>query len=294
MSWTAIARKDFRDAARSRALWGLTTLFVLFMAGFAYLFTLLQGQTQGPGQGQSEAVLSSLDYVSFLLSPVALLVPITALVITHKSIAGEVESGSAKFLLSLPHTRRDAVAGKVVGRGSVLAVSIGIGLAAALVVVLALYDVFDAGVFLTFSVLTVLLGFAYTAVGVGLSATTKDSGRATILAAGFFIVFEVVWGFVPNVLYYLVEGSFSPPFAQAADGAPYLDAPGWYFFVQRLAPSEAFSSAAQWFTDSSATLQPAFETIPFYLTGWASLALLVAWVVVVPAAGFYVFSRADL
>jgi len=290
MSWAAIARKDFRDAARSKALWGLTVLFVLFMAGFAYLFTLLQGQ----GQGQSDAVLSSLDYVSFLMSPVALLVPITALVITHKSLAGEVESGSAKFLLSLPHTRRDAVVGKVVGRGSVLAASIGVGLVAALVVVLALYDVFDAGVFLTFAVMTVLLGFVYTGIGVGLSATTKDSGRATILAAGFFVVFEVVWGFAANALYYLVEGTFSPPFAQAADGTPYLDAPGWYFFVQRLSPSEAFGSATQWFTDSTATFLPAFDTIPFYLTGWASLVILVAWVVVVPAAGFYVFSRADL
>lgn len=288
MSWTAIARKDFRDASRSKALWGLTALFVLFMAGFAYLFTLLQGQSPG------DPALSSLDYVSFLLGPVALLVPITGLVITHKSLAGEVESGSAKFLLSLPHTRRDAVVGKVAGRGSVLAVSIAVGLVVALVVILALYDVFDAGVFLTFSALTLLLGFVYTAIGVGISATTNDSGRATILAAGFFVVFEVVWGFVPNLLHYLVEGSFQPPLAQAADGAPYLDAPGWFFFVERLAPSNAFSSATQWFTGSASTSVPGFDTVPFYLTGWASLAILLAWLVVLPAVGYYVFSRADL
>lgn len=288
MTWSVVAKKDFQDAARSKALWGLTALFVLFMAGIAYLFTLLQSQ------GSSDTVISSLDYVSFLLSPAALLIPITALVITHKSLAGEVESGSAKFLLSLPHTRRDAVIGKVAGRGGVLASSIVVGLVAALVVILAMYDVFDAGVFLVFSAFTLLLGLVYTAIGVGLSASTKDSGRATILAAGFFVVFEVVWDFVSNILYYVVEGSFSPPFQQAADGSTFLDAPGWYFFVQRLSPSSAYSSATQWFTQSTGSLIPAFDTVPFYLTGWASLAILLAWLVAVPALGYTVFSRTDL
>jgi len=278
MSWSVVAKKDFRDASRSKALWGLTALFVLFLGGMAYLYTFLQGQSSG------EAVVSSLDYVSFLIGPAALLIPITALVITHKSVAGEVESGSAKLLLSLPHTRRDAVVGKVLGRGSVLAASILVGIVTALVVVLAFYDEFDPAVFLTFTALTLLLGLVYVAVGVGLSSSTKDSGRATILAAAFFIVFEVIWEVIPNAIYYLLEGS----------SATYMDAPGWFFFVQRLSPSEAFSSATQWFTGSTSTFPPVFDTVPFYLTGWASLAILLAWLLVVPAIGYYVFKRADL
>lgn len=287
MSWSVVAKKDFQDAARSKALWGLTVLFVLFMAGFAYLYTFVQS-----GAG-ADATLTSFDYVTFLLGPAALLIPLTALVVTHKAIAGEVESGSAKFLLSLPHTRRDAVVGKVAGRGAVLAASIVVGLLTALVVVFAFYDTFDPTVYLTFSALTLLLGLVYTAVGVGLSATTQDSGRATILAAGFFVVFEVVWGFVANAVYYLVEGSFSPQIRQAADGALYTDAPGWFFFIQRLSPSSAYSSATRLFTGQTSLL-PGFETTPIYLTGWASLAVLLAWLVVVPAVGYYVFERADL
>jgi ABC-2 type transport system permease protein len=288
MSWSVVAKKDFRDASRSKALWALTALFVLFLAGMAYLFSLLQGQNTG------DAVVSSLDYVTFLLGPAALLIPLTALVVTHKSVAGEVESGSAKLLLSLPHTRRDAVVGKILGRGGVLAASILVGIVTALVVVLAFYDEFDPAVFLTFTALTLLLGLVYVAVGVGLSSSTKDSGRATILAAAFFIVFEVVWGVVANALYYLLKGSFSPPYVMEGANAPYLDAPGWFFFVQRLSPSEAFSSATQWFTGSTSTLPPVFDTVPFYLTGWASLAILLAWLLVVPAIGYYVFNRADL
>jgi ABC-2 type transport system permease protein len=288
MSWSVVARKEFQDASRSKALWGLTALFVIFLAGFAYLFTVIQDA------GNSDAVVSSLDYVSFLLSPAALLVPITALVIAHKSLAGEVESGSAKFLLSLPHTRRDAVVGKVLGRSAVLAASIVVGLLAALAVVLVLYDVFDPVVYLTFAAFTLLLGLVYVAIGVGLSATTKDTGRATILAAGFYVIFEVVWGFVPNAVYYVLNGSFQPPFVLQGPGAPYMDAPGWFFFLQRIPPSSAFSSATQWFTGSTATFLPAFETVPVYLTGWASLAILLAWLVVVPLAGYSVFRRVDL
>jgi ABC-2 type transport system permease protein len=288
MSWSAVARKDFRDASRSRALWGLTLLFVVFLAGFAYLFTIIQSQ------GNADSVVSSLDYVSFLLSPAALLIPITALVVTHKSIAGEVESGSAKFLLSLPHTRRDAVVGKVVGRGAVLAASILAGLVVALGVVLALYDTFDPGVYFTFSALTLLLGLVYTGIGVGLSASTQDSGRATILAAGFFVVFEVVWDFAANVAYYLVEGSFSPPLVTEGPQAPFYDAPGWYFFIQRLSPSSAFSAATQSLTDSTGVMIAAFDTLPFYLTGWAAVGILLAWLVVVPTVGYTLFDRADL
>jgi len=288
MSWSVVAKKDFRDASRSKALWALTALFVLFLAGMAYLFSLLQGQDTG------DAVVSSLDYVTFLLGPAALLIPLTALVVTHKSVAGEVESGSAKLLLSLPHTRRDAVVGKILGRGGVLAASILAGIVTALVIVLALYDQFDPTVYLVFTAFTLLLGLVYVAIGVGLSASTKDSGRATILAAGFFVVFEVIWGFVANAAYYLVEGSFSPGYVMEGAGAPYLDAPGWFFFIQRLSPSSAFSSATQWFTGSTSTFLPAFDTVPFYLTGWGSLAILLAWLLVVPAIGYVIFNRADL
>lgn len=288
MSWSVVAKKDFRDASRSKALWGLTALFVIFLAGFAYLYTIIQGA------GNGDEVVSSLDYVSFLLSPAALLVPITGLVIAHKSLAGEVESGSAKFLLSLPHTRRDAVVGKVLGRSAVLAASIAVGLLVAVGVVLVLYDVFDPVVYLLFAAFTVLLGLVYVAIGVGLSATTKDTGRATILAAGFYIIFEVVWAFVPNAVYYVVEGAFQPPFVLQGPNAPFMDAPGWFFFLQRIPPSSAYSTATQWFTGSTATFLPAFETVPFYLTGWASLAILIAWLLVVPLLGYSVFRRMDL
>jgi ABC-2 type transport system permease protein len=283
MSWTAIARKDFQDAARSKALWALTALFVLFMAGVAYVFTLL-----GNNVGQAAPELESVGLLFFLISPVTLLIPITGLVIAHKAIAGEVESGSAKFLLSLPHTRRDAVVGKVAGRSAVMGAAVLVGLVVAAVVVLALYDSFDAMAYLGFSVLALMLAALYTAIGVGLSALTKDTGRATILAAGFFVVFEVAWGLVSTGIYYLLNDSLGP--------APGTVPPEWYLLLNRIPPTSAFSSAVFGFLPGNAgTIAQLFpQNPPIYLSKWAAVATMLVWFVAVPAIGYWRFEAADL
>ena len=281
MSWAAIARKDFQDAARSKALWALSALFVLFMAGMAYVFTLL-----GNAGGQGSAELESIGLLVFLVTPVTLLIPITGLVIAHKAIAGEVESGSAKFLLSLPHTRRDAVVGKVVGRSAVMCLAVLVGLVVAAVVVVGLYDSFDPAAYVGFSLLSLLLTAVFTAIGVGLSALTTDSGRATILAIGFYVVFELVWDVVPAGANYLLNGSFFPT------GVP----PEWYLLLNRIPPSAAFTTAVnQLLPGDYGALAPLFpEGVPLYLSEWAALATLLAWLVVVPAIGYWRFDAADL
>ncbi|WP_232686783.1 ABC transporter permease [Halobacterium zhouii] len=280
MTWSVVAKKDFRDASRSKALWGLTALFVLFMAGAAYAYTLIQNSAG------AEAEVQSLGLIFFIISPVTILIPITGLVMAHKSIAGEVDSGSAKFLLSLPHTRRDAVVGKVVGRSAVVGVSVLVGLVAAAVVTVALYDSFNASAFAVFSALTLLLTVLYTAVGVGLSAATKDSGRATILALGFYVVFELAWGLLVMAIYYLTTGSFFPT------GVP----PEWYLLLNRVPPTAAFSSAVfQFLPGNAATIAQLFpQNVPIYLSEWAALATMLLWFLVVPLVGYRVFDRADL
>lgn len=284
MSWLAVARKDLQDAGRSKALWALTALFVLFMAGAAYVFTLLGNG----GGGQGAAELESVGLLVLLVNPVTLLVPLTGLVIAHKAVAGEVESGSAKFLLSLPHTRRDVVVGKVAGRSAVMGVAVLVGLAVAAVVVLALYDSFDATAYVGFSVLALLLAALYTAIGVGLSAATKSGSRATILAAAFFVVFEVAWGLVTSGIYYLLNGSFSPGLGATP--------PEWYLLLNRIPPSAAFSNAVFGFLPQNigpiANLFP--QNPPFYLSKWAAVATMLLWFVVVPALGYLRFEGADL
>lgn len=288
MSWTTVAKKDFQDAIRSRALWALTVLYILFMAGFAYLFTLIEN-TSGTN------ALEGADLVFFLVGPTALLIPLTALIIGYKALAGEVETGSAKFLLSLPHTRRDAVIGKWIGRTVVLSVSILIGIILAVLVVVALYDQPSLDTLGLFTVMALFLGLVYIGIAVGLSGLTNSTSRATVYAAGFFILFEVVWDFVPNLLWYLTNGSFFPPTVQAP-GQFYTDAPGWFFFVGNLSPTSAFSSALTAFSPGRTLgIQPAFEGgIPIYLSGPANLLIMFGWLILALGLGYWRFKNADL
>lgn len=289
MSWSIVAKKDFQDAVRSRTLWALTAVYVLFMAGFAFLFTLFQRGAAPPGSGaRDEAILEAADLVFFLLGPVALLIPLTALVIGYKSLAGEVESGSGKFLLSLPHTRRDAVIGKVLGRTSVLWLAIVVGVVAAMIVILALYDELAIVTLGLFTITTLLLGAVYVSIAVGLSGLTNSTSRATVYAVGFFVTFEVVWDFVPNALYYVAEGSFLPPFGRTA--------PSWYHFVGMLSPTSAYSTMIQDFSGSGTlSIAAAYpDGVPVFLTGWAGLVVLIVWGVVPVTLGYRRFRDADL
>lgn len=277
MSWTVVARKDFQDAIRSKGLIALTILFVLFCAGMAYLYTVI-----GVNDPQAADVIG---FVSFLLAPSTILVPITGLIVGYKAIAGERESGSIKLLLGLPHTRQDVVVGKVLGRGAVVTVSILAGFLVGAVVVLALYGSFSVSNFALFTVLTVLLALAFVSIAVGISAATGSTNKAVIAVFGFFVLFQFAWNQIPNLLNYLVNGSY-----QFANGTP-----DWYYLFTRINPSSAYQGAvSQWLFDNT-ILQAMFGgEIPFALSPWVALAILLAWILLPAGVGYLAFERADL
>src|SRR6056297_3229926 len=108
MSWKAIARKDVRDAGTSRTLWALTALLPVLFVALAL--------------GISAFVDREFD--TFLQTGAALVSTTFALlgiVLGYKSVIAERNSGSIALLLSMPHSRRDVVIGKFVGRAVVFA-----------------------------------------------------------------------------------------------------------------------------------------------------------------------------
>ncbi|APW97841.1 ABC transporter [Halobiforma lacisalsi AJ5] len=109
MTWSTIAKKDFRDAVQSRALWALVAVFVLASVLSTYAYVEAPELLGSPGG----ATLGGLIF--FTIGLVGLFVPLAAIVVCYKSLAGERELGSIKLLLSLPTTRLDVFVGKVVG-----------------------------------------------------------------------------------------------------------------------------------------------------------------------------------
>jgi ABC-2 type transport system permease protein len=284
MSWAVVARKDFRDARLSRGLWAVTGLFVLMSVGFAVLYGTVPAVSQDIGE------VSTLGFLTLLIGAVTLFVSIAAIVIGAGAIAGERASGSSKLLLGFPHSRADVVLGKLVGRTAVLGAAILAGLAVTLVVALVLFDSFAPVDYAVFTAMTLVLALVYIGIMVAISATTGSGGRAMAFGIGAFVVLEVLADIVPLAALFVVNG-FSMP-----GGAT---VPGWVAFLNVVTPSAAYTNALGWFLgDGTATAAALGAQLagpaPFYLTGWASMVVLAAWLVVPLALGYRRFARADL
>ncbi|MFC4439091.1 MULTISPECIES: ABC transporter permease [Natrialbaceae] len=282
MSWVHIARKDFADAGRSLMLWALTVLLILLVAGVSSIPYLLA--TEGATPAFEEAL-------SFLFTPIGFLIPIIGLVVGYQAIVSERESGSIRFLLGLPNTRRDVILGKVLGRTGVVAIPTVIGFVVGAVVIGALYDGFAIVDYLGLLVFSLIMGLVYVAVAVGISASVSSRAKALAGVLGFFVLFDFLWEFVTMGIYWALEGSL-PGF----DGLP-----AWYLFVLRLSPGQSLSAIALTLVDfagagdfdMTAAGRVAGE-VPFYLENWFAWLIVAMWILVPLGVGYARFKNATL
>lgn len=279
--WAAVARKDFQDAVQSRALWALLAAFVLFSLLTTYAYVELPEAFGAAGE------VSFGGLVFFLAGITSLFVALAAIVVCYKSVAGERELGSIKLLLALPVTRRDVFLGKVIGRAAVIAATLGVGLLIGLGFGSLLLGTVEIVPLVTFVLAAVVFAGVYAAIVVGLSATTSSTSRATTLALGFFVVFELAWDVVPLALVYVANG-FSLP----------QQMPDWMFIATQIPPSAAYFSALVALLpgvadEANAQTQAAgFDAA--YATPTVGFIVLAFWVVVPLAIGYYRFDGTDL
>lgn len=280
MTWFHVARKDFQDASRSLLLWVLTGLLVLLVAGLAAIPYLLADDTPAFEDG-----------LSFLFSPVGFLIPIIALIVGYRSIVGERESGTIRFLLGMPNTRRDVLVGKVLGRSGVVALPTVVGFAVGALVIAALYEGFDVLDYTGLFLFSLIMGLVYVAVAVGISASVSTRAKALASVAGFYVVFEVMWTFIPMAIYWVTERSL-PGFT---------DLPAWYLFIERLSPGQALSAIAVTLIDIAGAGDFDFTAegrlageVPFYLENWFAWIIVALWILVPLAVGYLRFRRATL
>jgi ABC-2 type transport system permease protein len=198
MSWRAIARKDFEDSVRSYWLWGLSVVFLLIVAGVAFVGGWIVGGS-----------LNANDVIGFInRSVVTTLVPLIAMVVAYAAIVGEHESGSLKILLSLPHSRADVVVGKVIGRSAAMAVPILIGFLLPAIAFLLTPAPFDPGRYIGFTLLVIAIAIQFVAISVGFSAGAATQRRAIAGVIGFYFVFVALWGSIQLPLQFFVLGGY--------------------------------------------------------------------------------------
>ena len=281
MTWLHVARKDFQDAGRSRLLWVLTGLLVLLIAGLSAIPYVLASD----GRPAFESGLL------FLYSPIGFLIPIVGLIVGYRAIVGERESGTIRFLLGLPNTRRDVMLGKLVGRTAVVAVPTVIGFAVGGVVLALLYEGFAAGAYLGLFAFTVVMGLVYVAIALGISASVDSRAKALAVVATLYVVVDIAWSFVPMSIYWALERSF-PGFENL---------PAWYLFLERLSPGQALSAISLTLVDFvgaedidvTAAGRVAGE-VPFYLENWFAWVIVLGWILVPLGVGYLRFRDATL
>jgi ABC-2 type transport system permease protein len=283
MSLVAVARKDFSDAIRSRAFWGLSALFLILIVSISVVYATVDvvGGTDP----------SALGLIFFVASAIGTFVSLAALIVCYRSIAGERESGSMKLLLALPHTRWDVVVGKLFGRTGVLAVPIVVALLVGSAIGMAMLG--DAAPVATvlFGVVAVLFALAYAGIMVGFSATTGSTTRAAALAIGFFLVAEVLWDVVILAVVFVANG-----FQLPGPGAGF---PEWIYPLTQLSPSNAFVSSLTAIIPDAPVAAAGPGPSPgqidaFFATPWIGIVVLVFWAVVPVVLGYWRFEGADL
>lgn len=283
MSTLAVAKKDFQDGIRSRSLLALVVLFAVFMAGAAYFFT----EISPPGTGSSGGDPQGAAVIGLLIIPTTILLPIIGTMLGYKSISGERESGSLKFLLGLPHTRRDVVFGKLVGRSVIVTVAVLVGFAVGGIALYALTDAFQFGDYAILVGISVLLGVVFVSIAIAFSSAARSSTVATGGAITLVLLFLFLWNVVLILANYAAELLSLPAYSPS-------DPANWYLFLNMLNPTLAVQRAASALLGGSGGPLSFPQNAPFYLENWFGFVILGFWLVVPIGLAYFRFRNADL
>lgn len=278
MRWLQIARKDFDDARRNRQLYYLVGIFGLIGLGVGYFM------------GQNAEFVSPGDVAFLLLNGFAFFAPIAALTISQSDIVGKRTTGELSVLLSLPFSRLSIVAGSFLGRVALLTAMLAVPfilgpvLGAAMGIQLGLGDLLGA------YLLVWVLGIVFTGIAIGISTMTRSTSIAAGGSFGVFLLFVFqVWALIPWGVRFILNGFSSPTGPQ----------PEWAAAFVQLSPYTALRNAAHPFlSDLLANFPLALgsvaESPPWYQGSAFAGAVVLAWIFIPLALGYYRFRTTDL
>ncbi len=287
----AIARKDFQDAVRSWLFWGLSLFFFM-------LLVIVAGVVAYFGEDIAAQGATTEALVGIVSNLTRLVIPLVALILGWKAIAGERESGSIKIMLALPHSRTDMILGKLLGRSAVLSLSLVVGFVLAALVVAVLLGGFSVVDYTGLLAVSIIYAIAYLSIAVSLSSLTKSTSIAGAAMFGVFVLFYIVWNAIGTVVLLLMgRGTISG--VEVGDG---VRPPDWAIFLEMLDPGAAYANVLSLATEAAQaddeTLAMQAELfggdLPFYLQDWFALVVLLFWIVTPLVVAVYRFDRVDL
>lgn len=291
----AVATKDFQDAVRSWTFWGLSIFFFTLLAVITGFIWQFGGELIAAEELTTDVLISTTSQVTRVL------IPVIALILGWKAIAGERETGTMKVMLALPHSRTDVVVGKLLGRSLVLSLSLVIGFALAAVVVAAFMGAFGIVDYVGLLVMSIIYGIAYLSIAVAISALTKSTTIAGVGIFSVFLLFYVIWNAILSVVQALVFFEYLSGVEVDVNGMTTERPPNWAFFIDSLDPGAAYGNALTLVT-SAADLgfegeagEALFDgAVPFYLQDWFAFVILLLWIAVPLVFAVWRFNQVDL
>jgi Cu-processing system permease protein len=180
--FVALARKEFRETARSRWLLGFAAAFTALGAGISVVGTWGAVMGGAAGFGRTTAALINL---------ILLIVPLMGLAAGGLSVAGERERGTLEGLLSLPVRPGQVFWAKFVGAGAALAGALALAFGALGVVLALRSGLRDSAVYLEGFAATALL--AETCLALGLLISVRARRVAPAMGAALLVWLVLVF-----------------------------------------------------------------------------------------------------
>lgn len=271
MTAVDVARRELRSASRATATWVLAGGFLLFFLAATSAYLLIAGG------GGRVGLAPGLVYM--LRGPTGVLVSLAAVLFGYAAVVGERERGSLKLVLALPHSRSEAVFGKLAGRSALLLGALSVALFVGALRMLVSHPDFGFPVYAGFALATLLYGFAYLSLAVAVSAAATSTTAAAVAAFGLWVVLEFLWGVLPRLLLFVVR--------RLTGSAP---DPSLFLAIGNLSPGAAYANVVGGYLGN---VTPPGRT---HVTGepWFGALVLVVWATVPVLLGYARFRAADL
>lgn len=267
-----IAGKEIREGLRNRWVAAATLLLALLALALAVLGAAPTGEV---ATGRLAVTVVSLSSLAIYL------LPLIALLLAFDAIVGEAEQGTLLLLLAHPVARWQVLFGKFLGHAAILAFAtvVGFGLAA---VGLSLFELPKAAEWQAFAAMvgaSVLLGWAFVAIGYLVSVLVAERTTAAGVAVGVWLVMVVLYDM--GLLGALVATGGQGFVGDALPALLMLNPADAYRLVNLLG-SEA--------TASIAGLGVVAQQVPVA----AAVAALAAWVAVPLGLAALIFTRREI
>jgi Cu-processing system permease protein len=180
-----VAREEFRQALESRWLFGFTALLTALVLGLSF-FGMAQSREVG-FQGFARVTLSLMNLVLFI-------VPLTGLMLGVTSVTGG--SGALPLLLAQPVSRREVLAGKLLGLGAALTVAQLVGFGGGGVVVALSAGADQVRGFAALTGLSIALGWLMVSTSLMIAVLRPDRLKAMSTALFLWLLLVVAYDLV--------------------------------------------------------------------------------------------------